>query len=175
MSDGHGFYRIILLMVQEDYVLRRICPQCDEDPKKIMDFLQGLPHEQRVAFVKRNMQHFEERGALSRLARAIQRGVRNDFEDMFYRLADRWQLGTAFDSYVGVIQGHPAYRQIVDLGMPAVPLILRELQIDPDDDWLDILAEIVGEDSPIIPQELEEKPQPKIDIWLEWGRSRGLI
>lgn len=174
MSDGHGFYRIVLLMVQEDSVLRRIYPLCNEDPKKIMDFLQGLPQEQRAAFVKRNMQHFGERGALNRLARAIQRGVRDGFEGTFYRLADWWILGTAMDSFVPLIQRHPAYRQIVDLGMPAVSLILAELQIDPDDDWLYILEEIVGEDSPVIPEEIRDKSQPSIDIWLEWGRSRGL-
>lgn len=175
MSDGHGFYRIILLMVKEDFILKRVCPPCDDDPQKVMDFLQGLPHEQRMAFVKRNAQHFRERSILSRLARAIQRGAQDGLEGTFYRMADWWILGTAFHSSAGPIKTYPGYRQIVDLGMPVVPLILAELQIDPNDNWLYILEEIVGENSPVIPEEIRDKFQPRIDIWLEWGRSRELI
>ena len=176
LSGGVGFYRLMLLMTQEDTMLRQICPQCDEDPKEIMGFLQGLPEEKRRAFLRRNERYFGEKGGpLKRLGRAVQRGMQDGFEGIFHRLADEWQVETAMDSYRGTIPRHPAYRQIVLLGMPAVSLIFQELLIDSDDGWLFILEEIIGEDSPVIPEELQEKPQPKIDIWLEWGRSRGFV
>lgn len=163
VSDSyHSFCRAILLVVQSDCIFKGTVPrQYDAAPEKVVDFLWGLPQEQRIAFLGRNQRYF---GGKGRITRMIERGPSHGLEGTFYRLADRWQLGTAFDSYIEVILGHPAYRQIVELGMPAVPLILRELQVDPDDDWLFVLKEIVGEDSPVIPQELEEKPQQKIDI-----------
>ena len=165
----------MLLMVQQDYLLKSQCPQCDKAPEKVMDFLQGLPEEARLAFLSRNQRYFGGKGLPERLSRMVRRGSPDGLEGEFHRLADWWQLGTAFDSYIGIKLGHPAYKQIVALGLPVIPLIFQELQSDPDPDWFFILEEIVCEDGPSIPDELKEKSQPQIDIWLEWGRSRGFI
>jgi hypothetical protein len=177
MSDSyHGFCRIILLIVQQDYVLKERCPQCDDAPEKAMDFLQGLPEEARHAFLSRNQRFFGGSKELpERLSRMIRRGLLDGLEGEFYHLADRWRLGTMLDSYIGVVQGHPAYRKIIELGMSVVPLILRELQMDPSYRWLDILGEIVGEESPVVFKEAADSLERLSDIWIQWGRARGLI
>ncbi|GEM_PF-4991438 len=164
----------MLLMVQQDQILKRICPEYEQDPEGVMDFLQKLPQEHRLAFLRRNNRFFGGLQLPARLARTIERGLPDGLEGEFYRLADSWIFGTMFDSFEPIINRHSAYQQIVNLGMPAVVFILQELQIEPDW-WFTLLSEIVGEESPVIPEEDKDKAQLIANIWLEWGRSRGLI
>ena len=51
----------------------------------------------------------------------------------FHRLASIWQADTIHLSDVNEKCAHPAYQQIVALGPGVVPLILHELEIEPDD------------------------------------------
>lgn len=66
---------------------------------------------------------------------------------------------------------HPAYLQIIAMGPPALPLLLRELEERPDH-WFLALREITQE-NPVLPEHrgiLSEMAQD----WLRWGRDRGL-
>ena len=67
---------------------------------------------------------------------------------------------------------HPAYAQIVELGEPAIPLILREMQERPFH-WFVVLRAITGE-SPI-PPEAAGKYDKMAEAWFAWGRKKGYI
>jgi hypothetical protein len=55
-----------------------------------------------------------------------------DLENRFKQLAAEWRRDVALLSSVTAIVEHPAYRQIIALGRDVVPLILRELEKEPD-------------------------------------------
>jgi len=65
---------------------------------------------------------------------------------------------------------HPAYQQIIALGPPVIPLILRELRERPDH-WFWALNAITGED-PVGP---EDDFDQAVEAWLRWGRERGYL
>ena len=46
----------------------------------------------------------------------------------FRQLAAQWKAETAGHSSPRALARHPAYRQIIEMGPPAVPLILRDMQ-----------------------------------------------
>jgi hypothetical protein len=90
----------------------------------------------------------------------------------FAALADQWKAATALLSSSTAISGHPAYRAIIALGPPVVPLILRDLERQPAH-WFEALAAITGEDP--VPAHDWGKIQSMRSAWLAWGRTRGLI
>jgi hypothetical protein len=53
-------------------------------------------------------------------------------EEQFRRQADAWKAGRGPSSIVADLIAHPAYQQIIAMGRPVVPLILRELEQQPD-------------------------------------------
>ena len=85
----------------------------------------------------------------------------------FQELAGRWRDATEFLSSPADMINDPAYREIVAMGGPVVPLILAELKIRPDF-WFAALREITGEDP--VPPEARGDVRAMADAWLEWGR-----
>jgi len=65
----------------------------------------------------------------------------------------------------------PEYQEIIGLGMPAVPLILREL-ISELDHWFWALSVITRENP--VSREAEGNLEAMRDAWLEWGRRHTL-
>jgi hypothetical protein len=65
---------------------------------------------------------------------------------------------------------HPAYRKIIEMGRPAIPLILRELKQRPDH-WFLALNAITGED-PVRPGDGFDEA---VEAWLHWGREQSHI
>jgi hypothetical protein len=64
------------------------------------------------------------------------------------------------------------YQQIIGMGLPAVPLILDELQRAPDQ-WFWALEAITAENP--VPPEAAGKVRLMAQAWIEWGKQRGLI
>ena len=64
------------------------------------------------------------------------------------------------------------YQRIIGMGLPAVPLILEELQRDPDQ-WFWALEAITEED-PVQP-EVIGKVRLMAQAWIEWGRRQGIL
>lgn len=85
----------------------------------------------------------------------------------FQRLAALWKEETRFESSPVRMTEHPAYREIVKLGRAGVPLILRELQTEPDW-WFAALREITGVD-PAEHLAGSGDLQAIADAWLQWG------
>jgi hypothetical protein len=55
-----------------------------------------------------------------------------DMETRFYQLVKQWKKATEHLSSSTRMAKHPAYREIIAMGKPALPLLLAELKRDPD-------------------------------------------
>jgi hypothetical protein len=93
-----------------------------------------------------------------------------NLEIIFRELSDRWYEETGHRSIVMEKLNHPAYNQIIDLGVDVVPFILREIEND-EGHWFLALEEITGEDPAPENADLDES----IDAWLDWGRKNKRI
>jgi hypothetical protein len=91
-------------------------------------------------------------------------------EDKFIRLRDQWKAERAHESSSFRLAMHPAYLKIIGMGTDAIPLLLRELENDPDF-WFLALRSITEQD----PVAGEDRGNVKAmaHAWLQWGRVRG--
>ena len=90
----------------------------------------------------------------------------------FTELADQWQKETVFLSNTRRIVAHPAHREIVGMGEPAVPLILERLQAQ-GGHWDYALADITGA-NPVKRSDWGNIAAMQAS-WLEWGEDNGYI
>jgi hypothetical protein len=95
-----------------------------------------------------------------------------DVEAEFRRLAAWWNRETSILSNLNKAYQHPAYRAIVALGEPVVPVLLRQLQTQPDW-WFAALRELSGA-SPTRPEHRGKLPLLAAD-WVAWGREHGYL
>ena len=96
---------------------------------------------------------------------------RQTVERKFRNLAAKWAELTAYRSNMGALRHHPVYQELIELGEPALPLILRELEQRPSVSWFGPLAAITGENP--IPAERAGHVEEMTEAWLEWGRRQG--
>jgi hypothetical protein len=91
-------------------------------------------------------------------------------EEKFRRLAADWRAANTFTSSITQIVTHPSYLAIIGMGMAVVPLLLEDLQREPDH-WAPALTAITGVD----PVSLEDEGDMEAiaDAWLAWGRVHG--
>ncbi len=95
----------------------------------------------------------------------------DDLKEQFDRLAAVLHEECAFLSSMDEVAQHPAYRQIVEMGGHALPLILKELE-QGSAHWFCALHEITRE-NPVLPKHrgyIKEMAQD----WLDWARRAGL-
>jgi hypothetical protein len=64
------------------------------------------------------------------------------------------------------------YQRIIGMGMAAVPMILEELQREPDQ-WFWAL-ECITEENPVPPEDAG-RVQRMADAWIRWGVERGMV
>lgn len=102
---------------------------------------------------------------------------REDVEQLFRRLELKWRTETQFLSDPARIMGHPAIRSIIALGEEAIPIILRDLQVN-GSLMVWALSEITGE-NPAPPKIdngfLKWDVKAQIEAWLQWGRDKGFL
>jgi hypothetical protein len=96
---------------------------------------------------------------------------RQSVAERFRELVGIWKAGTAPLSSATEMATHPAYQQIIGLGRDAVPLLLRELQREPDH-WFWALKAITGVD-PVEPRQRGQIGE-MAEAWLRWAREQGL-
>jgi hypothetical protein len=89
----------------------------------------------------------------------------------FNRLARQWKEQTEFMSSSDAMVAHPAYQSVIGMGPAALPLLLEELERDPDH-WFWALKAISEEDP--VPAESRGNVQEMTRAWLGWGREKGL-
>jgi hypothetical protein len=96
---------------------------------------------------------------------------RQSVAERFQELVQAWKVGTAPLSSATEMAMHPAYQQIIGLGQDAVPLLLSELQREPDH-WFWALKAITGVD-PVEPRQRGQLRE-MAEAWLRWAREQGL-
>ena len=96
----------------------------------------------------------------------------SETEREFYKLAKVWRKDVAFTSFVEKMAMHPAYQRIIGMGPVVVPLILRDLEKEPDH-WFWALHSITGAD-PVDPKDAGDIDK-MAQAWVKWGRELGLI
>lgn len=95
-----------------------------------------------------------------------------DVEAEFRRLAEWWNRETGVLSNLNKMFAHPAYRQIVALGPPVIPVLLREMRDKPDW-WVGALHELTGANP--VPKEHAGRLRDMAADWVAWGRQNGYI
>jgi hypothetical protein len=93
-------------------------------------------------------------------------------EERFRSLARNWQEETAHLSSFTKRILNPHYQQIIGMGRPVVPLLLRDLARQPKD-WFWALYSVTGE-NPVAAQD-EGDIVAMSKAWLNWGKQRGMI
>jgi hypothetical protein len=93
-----------------------------------------------------------------------------DTAEVFAVLAERWRAETGHLSIVQQKVMNRSYLEIIGLGRPALPMLLRELRERPAH-WFLALSSIARE-NPVRDGATFEQA---VDDWLAWGRGRGLI
>src|SRR5438552_16057230 len=96
---------------------------------------------------------------------------RQTVERKFRNLLTQWTELTAYRSNMGTLRRHAVYQELIELGEPALPLILRELEREPSVSWFGPLAAITCENP--VPAELAGQVEAMTEAWLEWGRRQG--
>ena len=95
-----------------------------------------------------------------------------DIADRFRRLAAQWKEQSLVLSNTAQMAMLKPYQQIIGLGMPAVPLILQELQREADH-WFWALEAITGENP--VPNAVAGDVKQSARAWIEWGIKNGLL
>src|SRR5208282_3901696 len=81
----------------------------------------------------------------------------------FNSLVNQWRLETKHFSVIARRYENPAYKAILDMQAPAIPLILQELRRDPDR-WFAALEKLTGEN----PAKDAINFYEAVDRWIAW-------
>ena len=103
---------------------------------------------------------------------AVLMQISPDRVNRFQRLAAEWKRKSHYMSNTAQMAILPPYQRIIGMGLDAVPLILQELQREPDQ-WFWALEAITEEDP--VPDEAKGKVAQMALAWIEWGKERGLV
>jgi len=94
----------------------------------------------------------------------------SSLENQFEALARQWKAETAMLSLLSQKVLHPAYQRIIGMGEKAVPLLMKELEREPNH-WFWALRAITGAN----PVQSNNRGRVKrmAQDWLTWGRQHG--
>jgi hypothetical protein len=95
-----------------------------------------------------------------------------DIHERFRRLVSQWKAESRYLSNTAQMALLHPYQRIIGMGSAAVPLILQELQREPDQ-WFWAL-EAITEENPV-PPEAAGKVHLMAQAWIEWGKQRGYL
>ena len=105
-----------------------------------------------------------------RLSNGLNEMPSAEAQKRFHELAQQWKREVQFISSFTRMCMHPAYQQIIGMGLPAVSLLLRELQDNPHH-WFWALFAITGE-NPVAPDDAGDFEKMRA-AWMEWGKNQG--
>ena len=95
-----------------------------------------------------------------------------DTHELFEKLKQEWKSKTKYMSNSAQMATVWPYQQIIGMGRPALPLILKELERETDH-WFWALEAISGENP--VPAEQAGQVENTAKAWTQWGRQQGLI
>jgi hypothetical protein len=91
-------------------------------------------------------------------------------EEKFNRLAEAWQSAVAHLSSASKRDNHPAYQEVIALGPPLVPFLLRDLERT-HRHWFAALSAITKA-NPVAPEDAGNIGK-MVEAWLAWGKQQG--
>ncbi len=94
-----------------------------------------------------------------------------DVAECFAGLAAEWKERSRYLSNSAQMAMLKPYQRIIGLGKPVIPLLLRELQREPDQ-WFWALEAITGE-NPVPPESAGIVAEMR-QAWLAWGQAQGM-
>lgn len=112
------------------------------------------------------MEHPKGKGSIMDIMNEV------DARTRFQQLAADWKEKSRYLSNTAQMAMLRPYQQIIGMGLSAVPLILEELQREPDQ-WFWALEAITAENP--VPADAAGKVRLMADAWIQWGKQRGLI
>ena len=95
-----------------------------------------------------------------------------ELRERFRRLAAEWKAQSRYLSNTAQMAMLQPYQRIIGMGAPAVPLLLEELEREPDL-WFWAL-EAITEANPV-PPEAAGKVRLMAQAWIEWGKQHGFV
>jgi hypothetical protein len=107
-------------------------------------------------------------GAILQAAIAV---VRVPMTARFRRLADQWIAETENMSAVEDMIVHPAYQEITGMGPAIIPLLLDELEREPNH-WFAALYAVSGGQNPVPPEDAGDVDK-MVEAWFEWAETNG--
>lgn len=90
----------------------------------------------------------------------------------FEGLAEAWRKRTRYVSFTHKMVATTEYQRIIGLGRPVVPLLLQDLEREPDF-WFWALECITGENP--VPESALGSIRAMADAWIEWGYRHGVL
>ena len=127
--------------------------------------------EDEAAKTGRNVDDLAAEAIESWLTDAHNTGLgRQGYASLFSRLAEEWRRNRHRGADVAAMVMHPAYQRIIGMGEDAIPLILSELDCQPDH-WFWALHSITGADP--VPEDCQGNISEMANAWIEWGRRNG--
>jgi hypothetical protein len=100
------------------------------------------------------------------------RPSRYDVRERFRQLAAQWKEKSRHLSNTQQMAMLKPYQHIIGMGEQVVPLILEDLQREPDL-WFWALEAITHENP--VPPEAAGKVAKMSEAWIEWGKQQGYI
>ncbi len=95
-----------------------------------------------------------------------------NYQERFERLKQKWNEDTGHLASPVERAQHPAYQEIIGMGLPAVPLMLNDL-MEGVEHWFWALQAITGADP--VPSDHAGDLEKMADDWLEWGEENNLL
>jgi hypothetical protein len=90
--------------------------------------------------------------------------------ERFQQLAAEWKQSSRHMSNTAQMAMLRPYQKIIGMGWDAVPLILEELQKEPNQ-WFWALEAITDENP--VPPEAAGKVRQMAQAWIDWGKANG--
>jgi hypothetical protein len=103
---------------------------------------------------------------------ASPRASKEDTRERFQRLTREWKEHSKYLSNTAQMAMLKPYQRIIGMGESAVPLILEELQREPDH-WFWAL-EMITEENPV-PPEAAGRVLQMAQAWIDWGKKKGYL
>jgi hypothetical protein len=98
--------------------------------------------------------------------------VKPEVRERFQRLCKQWKEQSKYLSNSAQMALLKPYQRIIGMGIMVVPLILEELQRDPDQ-WFWALEAITEENPVSTPAAGNVRAMAQ--AWIEWGNRQGFI
>jgi hypothetical protein len=98
--------------------------------------------------------------------------VVESIDERFHELRDDWKSKTRHLSNTAQISLVFSYQKIIGMGPAVVPMILSELEKEPDH-WFWAL-EAITDENPVAESDAGDI-EASACVWVKWGRDKGLL